>query len=81
MEPQVIEASQEEDKYQFSDATKEDLRNVVDFGVCIGGDGTVLHFNSFFPSFCPPVICFNYKASLGFVPLLFYLLLLLLLFK
>lgn len=43
------------------------LREEVDFAVCLGGDGTLLYFNSFFPTSVPPVICVNYTGSLGFV--------------
>jgi len=43
-----------------------DELNLVDFVVCIGGDGTVLHSNSLFPCAVPPVIAFH-SGSLGFV--------------
>lgn len=43
------------------------LREEVDFAVCLGGDGTLLFFNSFFPTSVPPVICVNYTGSLGFL--------------
>mmetsp|Transcript_12119 Transcript_12119/g.48763 ORF Transcript_12119/g.48763 Transcript_12119/m.48763 type:complete len:411 (-) Transcript_12119:1736-2968(-) len=43
------------------------LREEIDFAICIGGDGTLLFFNSFFPTSVPPVICVNYTGSLGFL--------------
>lgn len=42
------------------------LHEFVDFVVCLGGDGVVLHASNLFPGAMPPVISFN-LGSLGFL--------------
>ena len=42
------------------------LASTVDFVVCLGGDGLVLHASSLFRNAIPPVISFN-MGSLGFL--------------
>jgi len=57
---------------EFCDLHALDLAapgNGIDFAVTLGGDGTVLHYNSLFTkSWCviPPVVCFS-LGSLGFL--------------
>jgi len=38
----------------------------IDFVVCLGGDGVLLHASALFKRAIPPVICFN-LGSLGFL--------------
>jgi len=52
------------DTYTAQEATS--LADAVDFVVCLGGDGLVLHASSLFPRATPPVIAFN-LGSLGFL--------------
>ncbi|KAA8495745.1 NAD kinase 2, chloroplastic [Porphyridium purpureum] len=42
------------------------LENEIDFVVCLGGDGLILHVSTLFANAVPPVICFNF-GSLGFL--------------
>lgn len=42
------------------------LHSYVDFVVCLGGDGTILHASSLFQRAIPPVIAFS-LGSLGFL--------------
>ena len=42
------------------------LHQHVDFVVCLGGDGTILHASSLFQRAIPPVISFS-AGSLGFL--------------
>ncbi len=42
------------------------LHSYVDFVVCLGGDGLLLHAASLFGSAMPPLISFN-LGSLGFL--------------
>ena len=42
---------------------------MVDFAICLGGDGSLLFLNALFPTSVPPVIAFN-LGSLGFVRVL-----------
>ena len=42
------------------------LHSYVDFVVCLGGDGTILHASSLFQRAIPPVISFS-LGSLGFL--------------
>ena len=35
----------------------------IDFVVCLGGDGVLLHASALFKRAIPPVICFNLGAS------------------
>ena len=47
-------------------ALDSDLAAMIDFIVCIGGDGTILYTSTLFPKYVPPCVCFN-MGSLGFV--------------
>jgi len=47
-------------------AEVSELHRVIDFIVCLGGDGTLLWVNQLFKSAVPPVISFN-LGSLGFL--------------
>jgi NAD+ kinase len=42
------------------------LHRVIDLIICLGGDGTILHTASMFPSAVPPILGFN-LGSLGFL--------------
>ncbi len=42
------------------------LSSQVDFIISLGGDGTILHVNSLFPTSVPPIISFA-LGSLGFL--------------
>ncbi|XP_078372245.1 NAD kinase-like isoform X2 [Oculina patagonica] len=44
----------------------EQLDDKIDFIVCMGGDGTLLHASSLFQFSCPPVMAFH-LGSLGFL--------------
>ncbi|GIQ89299.1 NAD kinase, partial [Kipferlia bialata] len=44
----------------------DDLFNLVDFVVTVGGDGTLLHVSHLFPRGVPPILAFN-VGSLGFL--------------
>ncbi|KAJ3148253.1 NADH kinase pos5 [Geranomyces variabilis] len=44
----------------------EDLTRVVDFVITLGGDGTILHTSSLFPTRVPPIISFS-LGTLGFL--------------
>lgn len=50
----------------FTEREASSLASTVDFVVCLGGDGLVLHASSLFRSAIPPVISFN-MGSLGFL--------------
>lgn len=50
----------------FTHADLSRLHEFVDFVVCLGGDGVVLHASNLFPKAMPPVISFN-LGSLGFL--------------
>ena len=52
------------DTYAPAEAAR--LHECVDFVVCLGGDGLVLHASSLFASAIPPVVSFN-GGSLGFL--------------
>ena len=52
------------DSYTEQEASS--LASTVDFVVCLGGDGLVLHASSLFRNAIPPVISFN-MGSLGFL--------------
>lgn len=43
-----------------------DLANKIDFIICMGGDGTLLHASSIFQNSVPPIISFH-LGSLGFL--------------
>lgn len=42
------------------------LHKLIDLIICLGGDGTILHTASMFPSAVPPILGFN-MGSLGFL--------------
>eukprot|EP00003_Mantamonas_plastica_P031141 TRINITY_DN7962_c1_g1_i1.p1 TRINITY_DN7962_c1_g1~~TRINITY_DN7962_c1_g1_i1.p1 ORF type:complete len:281 (+),score=19.02 TRINITY_DN7962_c1_g1_i1:36-845(+) len=44
----------------------QELERVIDFVVVIGGDGTLLHVSSMFPTTAPPMVGFN-RGNLGFL--------------
>lgn len=54
------------DTYTAAAAAAGTLHECVDFVVCMGGDGLVLHASSLFRRAIPPVISFN-CGSLGFL--------------
>ena len=41
-----------------------DLANKIDFIICMGGDGTLLHASSIFQNSVPPIISFHLGTSL-----------------
>ena len=45
---------------------KDDLTDKIDFVVCLGGDGTLLHASSLFQQCVPPIMAFH-LGSLGFL--------------
>ena len=52
--------------FYSADAERGDLARAVDFVVCLGGDGVILHAASLFNGPAPPIISFN-LGSLGFL--------------
>eukprot|EP00698_Gefionella_okellyi_P009894 TRINITY_DN253_c0_g1_i2.p1 TRINITY_DN253_c0_g1~~TRINITY_DN253_c0_g1_i2.p1 ORF type:complete len:377 (+),score=52.32 TRINITY_DN253_c0_g1_i2:52-1182(+) len=46
--------------------TGGDMCDSIDFVICIGGDGTILHANALFPHAVPPLMAFH-SGSLGFL--------------
>ncbi|DBB11368.1 TPA: hypothetical protein ACH3X3_006790 [Trebouxia sp. C0006] len=50
----------------FTEAEQERLHMYIDFVVCVGGDGVILHASYLFKRAIPPVISFN-MGSLGFL--------------
>eukprot|EP00798_Chlamydomonas_sp_ICE-L_P002787 gene2787-12662_t len=52
--------------FTFNKTEKDRLAEFVDFVVCLGGDGVILHASALFRSNIPPVIAFN-LGSLGFL--------------
>lgn len=44
----------------------KNLHRLIDLIICLGGDGTILHTASLFPSAVPPILGFN-MGSLGFL--------------
>jgi NAD+ kinase len=50
----------------YTELEASSLASTVDFVVCLGGDGLVLHASSLFRNAIPPVISFN-MGSLGFL--------------
>ncbi|XP_052226902.1 NAD kinase-like isoform X3 [Dreissena polymorpha] len=45
---------------------QDDLTDKIDFIICLGGDGTLLHASTLFQQSCPPVMAFH-QGSLGFL--------------
>lgn len=54
------------DKLQTFRQDKDDLTDKIDFIICLGGDGTLLHASTLFQQSCPPVMAFH-QGSLGFL--------------
>lgn len=52
--------------YVDSTSTIGPLDKIVDFVICLGGDGIILHASTLFKTAMPPVLCFN-LGSLGFL--------------
>ncbi|KAG2450488.1 hypothetical protein HYH02_004989 [Chlamydomonas schloesseri] len=52
--------------YTYTQADRERLAEYVDFVVCLGGDGVILHTSYLFKASMPPVIAFN-MGSMGFL--------------
>ncbi|KAJ9508800.1 hypothetical protein QJQ45_028113 [Haematococcus lacustris] len=52
--------------HTFSEEERDRLAEFVDFVVCLGGDGVVLHASNLFKHSIPPVLAFN-LGSLGFL--------------
>eukprot|EP00871_Galdieria_phlegrea_P004388 jgi/Galph1/4950/GphlegSOOS_G3666.1 len=52
--------------YVESINTMSPLHEKVDFVVCLGGDGIIMHASTLFKTAMPPVICFN-LGSFGFL--------------
>eukprot|EP00891_Asterochloris_glomerata_P004965 jgi/Astpho2/4965/Aster-06700 len=70
VEPQEFERLQKLKEWDFvdtfTDAEVERLHMYIDFVVCLGGDGVLLHASYLFKRAIPPVISFN-LGSLGFL--------------
>jgi len=70
VEPEVYEEIDSLPDLSFVETFAEDeltkLHEFVDFIVCLGGDGVVLHASNLFPKAMPPIISFN-LGSLGFL--------------
>eukprot|EP01112_Ceratiomyxa_fruticulosa_P010154 TRINITY_DN2676_c0_g2_i6.p1 TRINITY_DN2676_c0_g2~~TRINITY_DN2676_c0_g2_i6.p1 ORF type:complete len:339 (-),score=54.18 TRINITY_DN2676_c0_g2_i6:78-1094(-) len=69
VEPIIEPAVQKETFPQYRSYKSTDLPlpyHIVDFIICIGGDGTLLHANSLFKRRIPPVVAF-YHGTLGFL--------------
>ena len=50
----------------FMVVVRSKLHERVDFVVCLGGDGVILHASNLFSNSVPPVVSFN-LGSLGFL--------------
>lgn len=62
IEPSVLDEFPE-----FTAFNEEDkLDDIIDFVICLGGDGTVLYVNTLFQNSMPPLLAFN-MGSLGFL--------------
>lgn len=71
VEPQVQTQALANGMYLETFASSKSLHEHVDFVVCLGGDGLILHASTLFKTAVPPVISFN-LGSLGFLtPFLF----------
>lgn len=66
VEPQVQNQALANGLYLDTFSTPEALPGKVDFVVCLGGDGLILHVSTLFKNSTPPVISFN-MGSLGFL--------------
>lgn len=52
--------------YSYSPEEESRLHSFVDFVVCLGGDGVILHASCLFGSSMPPVVSFH-LGSMGFL--------------
>lgn len=50
----------------YNESEENRLQTFIDFVVCLGGDGVILHASSLFQTAVPPVLSFN-LGSLGFL--------------
>lgn len=66
VEPQVQTQALANGLYLETFSKPETLHEKVDFVVCLGGDGLILHVSTLFETAVPPVISFN-LGSLGFL--------------
>lgn len=70
VEPHVHRRISKEGGFEFVETFSEKnvgmLEDIVDFVVCLGGDGVILHSSSLFARAIPPVISFN-LGSMGFL--------------
>lgn len=55
-----------QDKLQTFYENTDELTNRIDFIICLGGDGTLLHASLLFQQSVPPVMAFH-LGSLGFL--------------
>lgn len=66
VEPQVQTQALANGLFLDSFVSSETLHQKVDFVICLGGDGLILHVSTLFRTAVPPVISFN-LGSLGFL--------------
>lgn len=66
VEPQVQTRALANGLFLDTFLSSQDLHEKVDFVVCLGGDGLILHVSTLFKTAVPPVISFN-LGSLGFL--------------
>lgn len=66
VEPQVQTEALANGLYLDAFTQPELLHEIVDFVVCLGGDGLILHVSTLFKTAVPPVLSFN-LGSLGFL--------------
>lgn len=66
VEPQVQTQAHANGLYLDTFSKHDELSEVADFVVCLGGDGLILHVSTLFGGAVPPVISFN-LGSLGFL--------------
>ncbi|XP_014663475.1 PREDICTED: NAD kinase-like isoform X2 [Priapulus caudatus] len=59
------------DKLYTVSEGQDDLTDKIDFILCLGGDGTLLHASSLFQTSVPPVLAFH-LGSLGFLTIFEY---------
>jgi NAD+ kinase len=52
--------------YSYSPEEESRLHSFVDFVVCLGGDGVILHASCLFGNSMPPVVAFH-LGSMGFL--------------
>ena len=66
VEPQVQTRALANGLFLDTFVSSQNLYEKVDFVVCLGGDGLILHASTVFKAACPPVVSFN-LGSLGFL--------------